>query len=415
METILIIISIIAIIQSVFTIFSMLYAWNSTDTPDEPASPKYYENPFHSFTILVPAWHEESVIAQTIKAIANINYPPELSQILILLRPQDKETVRIARETLTTLNRNNLSIVMVDDLPRNKPNQLNWGLVEATGEIITIFDAEDEPSPQILNIANTEFINKQLDVLQCGVQLMNYNSNWFSTLNVLEYYFWFKSSLLLFSKSNVIPLGGNSAFIRTELIRNAGGWNEQSLTEDCELGLRISQQDIKISTLYDPIHATREETPQTTIEFIKQRTRWTQGFLEIIKKREWTKQSSITKIIASLYILLWPLMQSFLFVYIVIALFFLPFLKISLTVSVLAVFPLFLLFLQLVFLNLGLWIFTREYKLKYNPLCIPKIFLTFIPYQAVLTYSTIRAIVRDFKTQTEWEKTAHFNQHRTSN
>jgi glycosyltransferase XagB len=414
METILIIISIIAIIQSVFTIFSMLYAWNSTDNPEEPASPKYYEKPFHSFTILVPAWHEENVIAQTITAIANIKYPPELSQILILLRPQDVDTVRIAKETLEVLNRNNLSIILVDDLPRNKPNQLNWGLASSTGEIITIFDAEDEPSPEILNIANTEFINKKLDILQIGVQLMNYDSNWFSTLNVLEYFFWFKSSLLLFSKSNVIPLGGNSAFIKTQLVRDVGGWNEDSLTEDCELGLRLSQKDIKISVIYDPIHSTREETPLSTSEFIKQRTRWTQGFIEILRNGEWSKQSSIYKKLVSLYLLSWPLLQSFLFVYIVFAVMLLPFLKISLVVSVFAVFPIFLLFLQLVFLNLGLWIFTNEYKIKYNPWSIPKIFITFVPYQAVLTYASIRAFIRNIKTQTEWEKTAHFNQHRTS-
>ena len=61
--------------------------------------------------------------------------------------------------------------------------------------MVTIFDAEDEPHPDIFNVVNTVMLREEAQVVQCGVQLMNYADRWFSALNVLEYFFWFKSRM----------------------------------------------------------------------------------------------------------------------------------------------------------------------------------------------------------------------------
>lgn len=390
----------------------MLYAWDSEENLEKNLAPTTYEKPLFSFTILLPAWHEENVIAQTITAISKINYPQHLTQILVLLRPQDDQTVAIATDTLRRLNKYNIKIILVNDRIRNKPNQLNAGLSYATGDIVTIFDAEDEPSPEILNIMNTTYLRKDVDIIQGGVQLMNYNSNWFAALNVLEYYFWFKSSLMLFCKSNIMPFGGNTIFIKRYILNKNNGWDENCLTEDCELGIRVAKEDYKMAVIYDADHTTKEETPATTREFIKQRTRWTQGFLQILLKGEWQKLNSFNKVISALYILVWPMFQSFLFFYCCIAIVVLPFLKIALWISILSIFPLFLLILQIILLNIGMWMFCAENKVKYSFMLIPKLFITFLPFQAVLTYANVRAIVRELTSQTSWEKTSHFNQHR---
>jgi glycosyltransferase XagB len=412
MELLLITISILAIIQSLFNIYSMIYAWDNVENIEKLKAPQTFEEPKFSFTILLPAWKEEDVIGQTLQTLARINYPYELTEILVLLRIQDQSTIDIVNKTIKYLPNKNIRTIIVNDLPRNKPNQLNWGLKEAKGDLTVIFDAEDEVNKNILNIANTEFLRKDHDVLQCGVQLMNYNSKWFSFLNVLEYYFWFKSSLLLFSKCNMIPLGGNSAFIKTKLLKEHGGWDENCLTEDCELGIRFGASDLKISVLYDPNHSTKEETPITLDQFVKQRTRWLQGFIEIFFKGEWLKMNNWKKIIASFYLLSWPFLQSILFIYFLISICILPFIKLSLLTGLITLLPLLLLFLQLLYLNIGLFYFTKEYLIKYNHLTFFKLFLSFVPYQAILTYSCFRAILRSIFSKKEWEKTAHFNSHR---
>ena len=49
-------------------------------------------------------------------------------------------------------------------------------------------------------------LDEGVEVVQCGVQLMNYESNWYSMLNVLEYFFWFKSRLHYHARLGMFPL-----------------------------------------------------------------------------------------------------------------------------------------------------------------------------------------------------------------
>jgi glycosyltransferase XagB len=168
----------------------------------------------------------------------------------------------VAKTTIENNRIPNAKILVSRTLPKSKSHSLNEALKIAKGEILCVVDAEDEINDQILQLANTTFLNKKCDILQCGVQLMNYNSQWFSTLSILEYFFWFKSSLLYFSREKITPLGGNSIFFYKEQLREIGGWDESCLTEDADLGIRFALKKAKLSILYDAKTSTREETPE---------------------------------------------------------------------------------------------------------------------------------------------------------
>ena len=119
-------------------------------------------------------------------------------------------------------------------------------------------------------------------VVQGGVQLVNFQSSWYSLRNCLEYFFWFRSRLHLHADRHFIPLGGNTVFVRTDLLVAVGGWDERCLAEDCELGVRLSSLGATVDVAYDPMLVTREETPGTLRGLLKQRTRWNQGFLQVL-------------------------------------------------------------------------------------------------------------------------------------
>ena len=88
---------------------------------------------------------------------------------------------------------------------------------------------------------------------------MNFRSSWFAVRNVLEYYFWFRSRLHFHARVGFIPLGGNTVFIRTNVLRQVGGWDAECLAEDCELGVRLSSLGAKTVVFYEPELITREE------------------------------------------------------------------------------------------------------------------------------------------------------------
>lgn len=97
------------------------------------------------YTILVPAYNEPEVVADLIGAMAALEYPRDKLQVMLLLEADDDVTIEAAR---TCAESDMITIVLVPPAdPRTKPKACNYGLAFATGEIVTIYDAEDLPEP----------------------------------------------------------------------------------------------------------------------------------------------------------------------------------------------------------------------------------------------------------------------------
>ncbi len=400
--------------QSLFTLWWMLYAWDHPNRVVKNKSPKTYIDPQLSFTTIVPARNEKDIIYQTLSSISDINYPENLKETIIVCREDDIETIIAVQKAISKLKKNNIRLEIYNDLPINKPHALNVGLKQVRNDIVVIFDAEDTPHREIFNIANTLIKNENSDVLQSGVQLMNYQSNWYSTLNVLEYYFWFKSTLQFFASCGIIPLGGNSVFFRKECLDYVNGWDESCLTEDADIGIKLSSIGAKIDVVYDENHVTLEESPLKLSSFIKQRTRWNQGFIQILLKRDWLKLPKQNQRFLAGYILISPELQVLMLVYIPVAISIALLIQLPVWLSLLTILPILILFLQLITYNIGLYLFTKDYKFKYSLVYVFKILLTYIPYQFVLGLSALRALIRTAHNNVSWEKTPHANAHRRS-
>lgn len=154
------------------------------------------------------------------------------------------------------------------------------------------------------------FESNNADAVQGGVQLMNYRSSWWSLQNVLEYYFWFRSRLHFHADKRFIPLGGNTVFVRTALLKAADGWDPEVLAEDCELGVRLSTAGARVAVAYEPGLVTREETPPTISSLVKQRTRWNQGFLQVLHKGVWKRLPTLRQRALARYTLSMPFLQA---------------------------------------------------------------------------------------------------------
>jgi glycosyltransferase XagB len=402
----------IIIIQAFYTLIIMTYAWKDEDEVIKNNKKRIFIEPKLSFTLILPARNEELVIADTLLSLANIDYPKNLYEIIVALEPDDNETYTIAKKTIDNKSISNARVLITDKLPKGKPTSLNESLKVAKGEVICIIDAEDEVSSRLLSLANTTMVAENSDVLQGGVQLMNYNSQWFSTLSILEYFFWFKSSLHYFANCKIIPLGGNTVFIKKQLLIDCGGWDQYCLTEDADLGVRLSVKGAKISVVYDENNTTKEETPEDVKSYIKQRTRWIQGFYQIFMKGDWLKLKNFNQKFQAIYFLLWPLFQIMITYYFIISLLFFPFLKLNLFISLYSAIPLFLLLIQIGFLIIGLWMFTRAYNLKFYWYLPLKVIVFYFPYQVILSIASVRALYREIRGDVNWEKTAHKNIHR---
>ncbi len=401
------------VFQAIFNIRLRLYIWEKPEHAWLNHAPTVYRDPCLSFSILLPAKNEEKVYRETIQKVYDLNYPKELLQIIAICREDDAGTIAEAQAKIDELGDPNVQLLIYNDYPITKPHGLNLGLQVARGDVVTIFDAEDEPHADILNIINTTMLNGDVDAVQSGVQLMNHNTKWFCFLNVLEYFFWFKSSMHFYANTGITPLGGNTVFVRRELMEQLGGWDEYCLTEDADLGIRLSLAHARIRIIYEDEFVTREETPHTMRAFIRQRTRWNQGFIQIFLKWEWLKLPTLSQRLLAFYVLILPELQALFALLIPVAIAMFILVKFPLWLAMFTFLPLYCLVLG-IFLDLaGLHEFLKAHKRKWRWREALILVLAFLPYQWMLSIGALRAVYRSIKGASNWEKTAHIGQHRS--
>jgi cellulose synthase/poly-beta-1,6-N-acetylglucosamine synthase-like glycosyltransferase len=395
----------------------MIYTWDLPEADTLARVPEFWAAPALSFTAIVPARHEEDVIQATVERAARADYPPRLIQIIVVCSADDAGTIERAAATIGRLRaagRVNIELVVFDDGPVNKPHGLNAALARARHGVVAIFDAEDEIHPQIFNIVNTIMVGEGVRVVQAGVQLMNYDSNWYSTFNVLEYFFWFRSRLHYHARHGAIALGGNTVFFAREVLEAVGGWDETNLTEDADIGLRICAMGERVRVVYDHRYVTKEETPPTLRQFVRQRTRWSQGFMQTLRKGTWKQLPTRGQRFLAWYTLVFPHAQALLGLYLPVALLTAFVLHAPVPVALLSWLPVLLIAAHFLTAVIGLYEFTGAHGLKASPRTVITMALTWLPYQLVLAYAAMRALRRQMMGIGNWEKTAHVGAHRTA-
>jgi glycosyltransferase XagB len=405
-------ISLVLFAQSIFSLYLMLYTWEHPERLEASRGPLSFLPPQLSFTVLLPARHEEAVIYDTIKRVWAANYPSNLLEVVVICHADDTGTIAEAQRAVQDIDSRRVRVETFSTPPINKPHGLNVGFQRTSNHVVTIFDAEDDIDPDIFNVVNTIMLEEEAGVVQAGVQLMNFRDRWFTSHNCMEYFFWFKSRLHFHAQVGMIPLGGNTVFVRRDLLARVGGWDEHCLTEDAEIGLRLSALGESIRVVYDAQHVTREETPDSVGSFIRQRTRWQQGFLQVLRKGTWRALPRLRQRLLAVYTLTYPLYQS------VLTLLWLPtvltvlWLKLPVLTALVSFLPLYALLFQLLTTVVGAVIFAREYGVTF-PLFMPlSMAITFLPYQFLLGISSVRAVYREVRQVHNWEKTAHVGAHR---
>jgi cellulose synthase/poly-beta-1,6-N-acetylglucosamine synthase-like glycosyltransferase len=80
----------------------------------------------------------------------------------------------------------------------------------------------------------------------------------------------------------VAMIPGTNFVIWRKYLEEAGRWDEQALTEDSELALRLLEKGYLIS--FNPLAITWEQEPQSWRVWYRQRLRWLQGNQYIVRK-----------------------------------------------------------------------------------------------------------------------------------
>ena len=162
-----------------------------------------------TYTILVPLYREEAIVADLVRHLAGIDYPASKLQILLLLEADDVETT-IAAACLAEQPIFEL-VILPPGGPRTKPKALTFALPFARGDLVVVYDAEDRPEPDQLRKAAAAFRERPgLGCVQAGLAPDNEDCA-LAKLFTIEYSANFQVLLPALSRWQVpLPLGGTS-------------------------------------------------------------------------------------------------------------------------------------------------------------------------------------------------------------
>ncbi|GAB2932718.1 hypothetical protein GCM10027047_31340 [Rhodococcus aerolatus] len=394
------------------TLTWMLYAWRSPEGLERTSfsRPGGDVAPL-TFSLVVPARHEDQVLGHTLDTLAALRHGAV--QIICVVGHDDPGTAAVAHAAADR-HPGRVQVVVDHSWPKNKPKALNTALPHCLGDVVGVFDAEDEVAPDLLGAIESAFHHDEADVVQGGVQLMNVGSSWWSLRNWMEYFFWFRSRLHFHADRDFIPLGGNTVFVRTALLRAVGGWDPECLAEDCELGVRLSSLGAWVSVAYEPALATREETPGTIRSLVKQRTRWNQGFLQVLRKGEWRGLPTRRQRLLARYTLLTPFLQAGTGLLVPLSVVLVLVASTPVVVTLLAYVPLLMVVASVAVEVVALREFGTSFDVRVRLRDYVRLVLGTLPYQWLLAAAAVRAVYRELRHERGWEKTEHTNAHRSS-
>ena len=401
-------VSLVLFSVAVVTLWWMMHAWR---TPQTLAATKFAEpdGAFAlSFSLIVPARHEQAVLGPTVERLLESTHTEY--EIIVIVGHDDPETTRTAIQ-IASRSPDRVRVVTDTSEVKTKPKALNTALPHCRGDIVGVFDAEDQVHPELLAHVDHAFRARGADVVQGGVQLVNYHSSWYSLRNCLEYFFWFHSRLHLHAQKGFIPLGGNTVFVRTELLRQVGGWDPDCLAEDCDLGVRLSSQGARVVVAYDSLIVTREETPDSLYGLFKQRTRWNQGFLQVFRKKDWRRLPTRSQRMLARYTLATPFLQAFAGIAIPIGIGIGLFLPVPITVALISFLPALPTLAVFAFEVVALHDFGQQYQLRIGWIHYLKLIVGGPLYQVVLLAAALRAVWRESVGRGDWELTRHVGAH----
>ncbi len=233
-----------------------------------------------TYTIIVALHREEAVVAKLVAALDALDYPRVLLDIKLVVEEDDHAT-RAALDALRLPARYEV-LVAPDGRPRTKPRALNVALAQARGDLLAVYDAEDEPEPDQLRKAAAAFaaLPSHAVCLQARLAIDNLRDGWLPRLFAIEYAALFDVfNPGLCALGAPVPLGGTSNHFRTSALRAVGGWDAWNVTEDIDLGLRLARWGYQVEALDSTTH---EEAPAHLRAWMGQRRRWFKGWMQTL-------------------------------------------------------------------------------------------------------------------------------------
>ena len=225
-------------------------------------------------SLLVAAKNEEVVIANLVEMLCNLDYPQDKYEVWVIDDHSTDQTGNIL-DQLAPLHSQLQVLHRRAGAGGGKSGALNQVLSATKGEIIAVFDADAKVSPDLLKQIVPMFDQKQVGAVQTRKAIINSATNFWTKGQSAEMALDSYLQRQRIAIGGIGELRGNGQFVRRAALDSCGGWNEQTITDDLDLTLRLHLDGWEIDFLQFP--PVEEEGVETALSLWHQRNRWAEG------------------------------------------------------------------------------------------------------------------------------------------
>ena len=243
------------------------------------------ESEYPYVTVQLPVFNELYVVERLIDAIAAFDYPADKLEIQLLDDSTD-ESFEIARKKVDYYHQRGIDIKQIRRPERKgfKAGALEYGLREAKGEYVAIFDADFVPFPDFLKKTIPHFLlDDKIGVVQAKWDHLNKDYSIITKMQAfaLDMHFTIEQQGRN-AAGYFINFNGTAGVWRKATIEDAGGWKADTLTEDLDLSYRAQLKGWKFKYVENVVAPAELPTDMNALK--SQQFRWNKGGAETAKK-----------------------------------------------------------------------------------------------------------------------------------
>lgn len=235
-------------------------------------------------TIVVPAHNEEVVIAQTTKAILNLNYPADKVELLLFADNCADQTAQEMRQVLNISRYRHRNIKIIERTGSGgKAGVLNDALKIAHGEYIGVYDADAMPEQNALYFLVRKILEQPTRYMAAfgRNKTRNANENFLTRCINQEIVVTQRiQHCAIWSMFKIGRIPGTNFIINRKFVKRIGGWRNGALTEDTDISFKIMQSGKLIALAYNS-EAFQQE-PERLHDYYFQRLRWAKGNYQVV-------------------------------------------------------------------------------------------------------------------------------------
>lgn len=231
-------------------------------------------------SIFVPAYNEPpAILMQTLEALSRLKYD-HFEVLVIDNNTKDTAVWKPVEAFVKTLG-SKFRFFHVDSLPGFKAGALNYLLkrVNSKSEYVAVIDADYLIKPDFLTTALSYFSDEDIALVQFPQHYHNCTEK--NQPIVDEYRHFFSIYMNVANYLDCVPSTGTVSLYKLNVLRMIGGFYEEMLTEDADIGLRI--YGLGYRGIYVDCLIGSGLIPYDLEAYRKQKWRWSFGNAQSLK------------------------------------------------------------------------------------------------------------------------------------